>query len=192
MAENSNLNDLHESFNKMKKTLYTTSYDIKKYEYVDITNLIVKENKTEEEWKTLEKFYHLIETLRLVVEDIGTQILRVQEINFENKRDLEIFSKDVIELIDKFIDTLVAINENFNFSSDDIDTRMSEYHLKSLRSNFIKRVNEFRFKFDVNIEQSEINKIKTLINDILDDIIKETISLRVDRLSQILKKQFDE
>lgn len=186
------LSDLHESFNRMKKTLYTTSYDIKKYEYVDITNLIVKDDKTEEDWKILKKFYHLIETLRLVVEDIGTQILRVQVINFDNKSELEIFSKDVIELVDKFIDTLVAINETFNFSSDDIDTRMSEYHLKSLRSNFIKRVNEFRFKFDINIEKTEVNKIKALINDILDDIIKETISLRVDRLSQILKKQFDE
>lgn len=186
-----NLNNLHESFNRMKKTLYTTTYDIKKYEYVDITNLIIKEDKTEEDWKILKKFYHLIETLKLVVEDIGTQILKIQEINFENKSDLELFSKDVIELIDKFIDTLAAINENFNFTSDDIDTRMSEYHLKSLRSNFIKRINEFRFKFDVNIEESEINKIKTLINDMLDDIIKETISLRVERLSQILKKQFE-
>lgn len=189
MSNKENMKNIHESFNKMKKTLYTTSYDIKKYEYVDITNLLVKENKAEEDWKTLRKFYHFISTIKHIVEDIGTQILRIQEINFENKHELELFSKDIIELIDRFIDTLVAINESFNFSSDDIDTRMSEYRLKSLRANFIKKVNEFRFKFDINIEQSEINKIKYITNDILDDIIKETLSLRVDRLTELLEKQ---
>jgi hypothetical protein len=68
---------------------------------------------------------------------------------------------------------------------------MSEYHLKSLRTNFIKKINEIRFKFSINIEDFEIKKIKTLISDILDDIIRETISLRVDRLSEVLRKQFN-
>jgi hypothetical protein len=80
-----NSNDIHESFNKMKKSLYNTSYDIKKYEYVDITNLILKEDKTREEIETLKKFYHLIDTIRLVVEDIGTQILRIQRLDFKDK-----------------------------------------------------------------------------------------------------------
>lgn len=185
-----NMKDLRQSFNKMKKTLYTSSYDVKKYEYKDITNLIMKEDKTQEEEDTLRKFYLLIENIRLVIEDIGTQIVYIQNLNFENKNDLELFSKDMIELIDKFIDTLVAINENFSFSSDDIDTRMSEYRLKSLRTHFIKKVNEFRFKFGVNIDAIEIEKVKSLIHDILDDIIKETISLRVDKLSSILNKHF--
>ena len=184
-----NMKNLHESFNKMKKTLYTASYDVKKYEYIDITNLLVKENKTEEDWKILRKFYHFISTIKYIVEDFGTQILKIQEIDFKNKNDLELFSRDVIELIDRFIDAVVAINENFDFSSDDIDTRMSEYRLKSLRTNFIKRINEFRFKFDVNIEQSEVDKIKYITSDILDDIIKETISLRVDKLIDVLEKQ---
>lgn len=183
------INDLRKSFNKMKKTLYTSSYDVKKYEYADITNLIMKEDKTEEEVEILKRFQSLVDNIRLVVEDIGTQIVEIQHMSFENKNDLELFSKDMIELIDKFIDTLVAINENFSFSNDDIDTRMSEYRLKSLRTNFIKKVNEFRFKFDVNIDPVEIEKIKLLISDILDDIIKETISLRVERLSEVLKKQ---
>lgn len=184
-----NIEDLRKSFNKMKKTLYTSSYDVKKYEYQDVTNLLMKEDKTKEEIETLKKFQSLIESIKLIVEDIGTQIVRIQDMDFNNKGDLEMFSRDMIELIDKFIDTLVAINETFNFSSDDIDTRMSEYRLKSLRTNFIKKINEFRFKFDVNIDPVEIEKVKSLVSDILDDIIKETISLRVDRLSEVLNKK---
>jgi hypothetical protein len=184
-----NIEDIYKSFNKMKNTLYPTSYEIKKYEYVDIANILAKEEKTQEDWEIIEKFHHYISTIKDIIEDIGNQIMAIREINFENKHEVEVFSKEIIELVDKFIDTLAAINNNFRFSNDDVNTRMSEFHLKSLRSKFIKAVNSYKIKFDVNIEKDEIRKIYTFVNDILDDIIREAVSLRVDRLYDVLEKQ---
>ncbi len=189
---NNNLEDIKKSFNKMKNTLYTNTYDIKKYEYTDITSIITKEHKTEEDWKVLEKFYHFITNIKNVVEDLGTEIINVKNLDFNNKNEIELFSRSMIELIDKFIDTLVAINEHFSFKNDDINTRMSEYKLKSLRTKFVQKINKYRIQFDVNADKSEVDKIRVLISDILDDIIKETVSLRIKKLHEVLSRQFED
>lgn len=186
------LEKLNQSFHKMKNTLYTTTYDVKKYKYTDIATLVAKKEKNEDDLIFLKKLYHYFESMKNVVEDLGTEIIKLKEVDFENKNEVEVYSREIIELIDKFIDTLVAINSNFQLSSDDVNTRMSEFHLKSLRSKFIKAVNTFKMKFDVNMDSTERVKIYTFITDIIDDIIKESISLRVVRLYEVLDKQLNQ
>ena len=191
MSDNKrDLSEIRNSFNKMKDTLYTNSYNIKQYKYSSIAEVIAKEDKIPEDWKFIEDLHFYIRNIKNVIEDIGTRIVEIRDIDFNNKNELEKFARDLIELIDKFIDTIVAINEKF--SVGDIDTKMSEHHLKSLRTKFVKKVNEFRLKFDVNMEKNELIKFKILISDLIDDIIKESISLRVKRLDEVLEKQLQD
>lgn len=186
------IKDLRNSFNKMKDTLYTNTYSIKKYQYSSIAEILAKENKTKEEYEFLEDFHFYIRNLRDVIEDVGTSIVTLRSIDFNDKNQLESFARDLIDHIDRFIDTVVAINQKFNLASgSDIDTKMSEHHLKSLRSKFLKKVNEFRMKFDVNIDKAELSKFKVLISDLIDDMIKESISLRVKKLDEVLQSQLN-
>lgn len=189
----SEIKDLRNSFNKMKNTLYTNTYSVKKYQYTTMAEILAKEDKTEEDYKLLKDLHFYIKNILNVIEDIGNNIVELRSIDFNDKNSLESFARDLIDHIDRFIDTVVAMNQKFDLSNgSDIDTKMSEHHLKSLRSKFLKKVNEFRMKFDVNIDKNELTKFKVLIADLIDDIIKESISLRVRKLDDILTSQLEE
>ena len=176
---------LNESFNKIKNILYKKDAFEKRYSFEELAELIAKPLKSEEEEKTLKSIAMFIKAMNESIQDLGTQIMRIKDINFDDRQEIENAAKEIILIIDEFIDSLIALSRTFDFKENRANLKISEVKLKKLRNAIIHSLNEMRFK--INTTDTDKEQVKTLINDIIDNIIDQSVILRIEKLYKVFE-----
>jgi hypothetical protein len=178
---------LNDSFNKIKNILYKRDAFEKRYSFEELANLISTPNKSPVEEETLKSIALFIATMKESIQDLGTQILIVKDIDFEERQSIENGAREIILIIDNFIDALVALDRTFDFKDNTVNIKISETRLKKSRNAIIHNLNEIKFKMEIS--ETDKEQIRTLVNDIIDGVIDQSIMLRVDRLYEILESK---
>jgi len=179
-----------ESFNNMKNRIYKSGNFHDKYNFDELVTILNNENLSKDELEILKLFKKYISNIKDIVEDIGTKICDLQKLDFYNKIRVEEFIREIILLIDGFIDALNAIGDVIEFEDNRINMITSLARLKSLRQSLIQKMVEYnRITAGINFSNDQSNMIQVLIVDIIDSIIIETFKLRILKLYEILSKK---
>ena len=176
---------LNDSFNKIKNILYKRDAFGKRYSFEELASIISKQDKSQEEENTLRSMALFVKAMSESIQDLGTQIMRIKTIDFDNRQDIESTAKDIVIIIDSFIDSLIALSRTFDFKENRVNLKISETKLKKIRNAIIHELNEMRFKIDISDTDKE--QVRILINDIIDNIIDQSVILRIEKLNKVFK-----
>lgn len=180
-----------ESFNNIKNRIYKNNNFASRYDFEELAEILTRSNWNEEELKALSNLKKYINGIKDSVEDIGSKIIDVSNLDFSNKIKVEEFTKEIIVIIDGFVDSLTAVTNVIEFDENRMNVQMSIARLKSLRNSLIQKMNEYsRMTSGVTMNEDQSNFMRVLINDVIDSIIKESFQLRIQKLSEILNKKF--
>lgn len=188
------MSELIEEFNKIKNQLYKK--DLEKLSLTELAELITKKNKTQEEVIIIKKIYLFTNTIKKALIDFGTKIIEINtdvqiiaSENFSEIKETEQKIKEILFLLDVFIDALSAIIRVYKYKESRFDLKKIEYYLKALRNKLLVKTNEYRLTL---IKNDDIEKeIKLFLNDIIDIVIRFSYKLRIlklhDKLKEIIK-----
>lgn len=172
---------LSKSFNSIKNIIYKNNYDIERYDFSEIVELIIKEDLTQEELFALNKIYEYISEIYFSVQDIGTKLVEI-DLVIDNKLKLNQYILEIIEKIDLFIDSLRKIISIFEFDNDYLNIEISLARLETARNSIIKSMNELRFLSSIKINEKRKKRLKIFLTDIIDMIIQESMRLSINKL----------
>lgn len=179
------MSELYEIFNHIKELLYEK--DFEKLDLPELVELILKENKTQKDYDTLKLIYEYIESMEKSLEDLGTVILFMSK--FDEKisvLDLEKKVRDIILIIDRFIDGLAAFQRVIEFDESRLKLKQSLAYLKSLRSIIIKKTNEYKLK--IRRTEFETKSFLQFIADTIDSFLREAYVIRILKIKQVIQK----
>lgn len=187
-------NNIKKAFSSFKNTLYDSSYS--KQKLTDIAELITKENKTKQEYQKINNLLIYIDAMVESLQDIGTKIAEIntsEEIEFDgfknfNKNETHI--KDIVLYMDQFIDALFAFMRTHSNDSSSFELKKSSTYLKAIRDSFVKSSREFKLKIIRNPHEEK--NFRVVINDAIDNFIKEGYSFRILVLRDKLQKAIEE
>ena len=180
-----------ESLNNIKNRIYKNNNFTSRYDFQELAEILTRNDWDVDELEALKHVKEYVNKIKECVEDLGSKIIDVLTVDFSNKIRLGDFVKDIIIIIDEFIDSLSAIINVIEFDENRINVNMSLARLKSLRNSLIKKMNEYtRMTNGVTLDDDNVNFMRVLINDIIDSIIKESFQLRIQKLSEILNSKF--
>lgn len=182
---------LSKSFNVIKNVIYKNNYNIERYDFSEIVELLLKEELTEDERLALIKLHEYIAEIHFSVQDLGTKLMEIDEV-VENKLQLNEYTLEIIEKIDLFIDSLRKIISIFNFDKDYLNIEISLARLETARNSIIKSMNELRFLSSTRIDEKRKKKLKIFLTDIIDMIIEESMRLSIDKLYTRLSKKIND
>lgn len=180
-----------ESFNKIKNRIYKDNNYSNRYDFQELAEILSRSEWSIEELIALRALKRYVFKIKESVEDLGSKIIETIQLDFSNKIRAEEFIRDIIIIIDEFIDSLQAIVNVIEFDENRINVEMSSARLKSLRNSLIKKMNEFNRSSGVTMDLDQTNFMKILVTDIIDSLIKESFQLRIQRLSEILEDKID-
>jgi len=182
---------LMESFNNIKNRIYKNNNFVSRYDFQELAEILTRNDWNNEEIEALKRVKDYVNNIKNCVEDLGSKIIDISIMDFSNKIRLGDFIKEIIVIIDEFIDSLSAIINVIEFEENRINVDMSLARLKSLRNSLIQKINEYtRMTSGVTFSDDNINFMHVLVNDIIDSIIKESFKLRIQKLSEILNSKF--
>jgi len=180
-----------ESFNNIKNRIYKNNNSMSRYDFQELADILTKSQWNEDELEALGLLKGYVNGIKDSIEDLGSKIIEINNIDFSNKIRLNDFLKEIIILIDSFIDSLSAVINVVEFDDNRINVEMSLARLKSLRNSLIHKMNEYsKMTNGITFSVDQSNFMKVLVNDIIDSIIKESFQLRIKKLSEILNNKF--
>lgn len=180
-----------ESFNNIKNTIYKNNTVMSKYDFQELVEILTKSEWNQDELEALGLLKGYVNGIKNNTEDLGSKIIELNNIDFSNKIRLNNFLKEIILLIDGFIDSLSAVINIVEFDDNRINVEMSLARLKSLRNSLIHKMNEYsKMTGGIEFSQDQSNFMKVLVHDIIDSITKESFQLRIQKLSEILNNKF--
>lgn len=131
------------------------------------------------------------------IEDLGTEIL---ELSTENKDSygVEVIETDdimkhtqkMILLIDQFIDSFSVMVRSIDFEEERFELKYRESYLKSIRNKLIGIVQKLKLRSNVLNNEDEI-KIKTFINDMIDLTIRQSVSMKLKDLYNLIVEKLN-
>ena len=182
------INDkIQNSFNSIKNIVYNNKLN-EKYSFEEMVDVLIADDFTEEELIKLKELYKCVDDIKIVVEDLGTKLLDINDIDFSKKYIIESEVKEIILLIDIFIDSLNKITQIIEFKENRINVIKSVARLKSLRANIIKKV----INTKVSLQKTNPKVVKMIILDIIDSLIKESYKLRIIKMHQLITKKISD
>lgn len=180
-----------ESFNNIKNRIYKNNTSMSRYDFQELAEILTKSEWNEDELEALGLLKGYVNGIKNSVEDLGSKIIELNSIDFSNKIRLNDFLKEIILLIDCFIDSLSAVIDVVEFDDNRLNVEMSLARLKSLRNSLIHKMNEYsRMTGGIEFSQDQSTFMKVLVHDIIDSITKESFQLRIQKLSEILNNKF--
>jgi len=180
-----------ESFNNIKNKIYKNDSNMSRYDFQELAEVLIKSDWNEEELQSLGLLKGYINGIKNSVEDLGSKIIETTLLDFTNKIRVNDFLKEIILLIDEFIDSLSAVINIIEFDENRINIKLSLANLKSIRNSLIHKMNEYsRMTNGITFSEDQSNFMRILINDIIDSIIKESFKLRIQKLFEILNNKF--
>lgn len=180
-----------ESFNNIKNRIYKNNTSMSRYDFQELAEILTKSEWNQDELQALGQLKGYVNGIRDSIEDLGSKIIELNDVDFSNKIRLNDFLKEIILLIDGFIDSLAAVISVVEFDDNRINVEMSLARLKSLRNSLIQKMNEYsKMTNGITFSEDQSNFMKVLVNDIIDSIIKESFQLRIQKLSEILNNKF--
>jgi hypothetical protein len=188
------MSEIKDSFNKIKNILYKKNEETRSL--IDLVEFIQKPIKTEEDIKLIKRLKSYTDRMIQCINDLGTKSIvlntKIEEFQegLDIDNDLDIQVKEIILIIDQFVDGLSVLIRTFDFKTEYFQLKRSEYYIKSYRSNLIKKLHEFNLKTQINKEDEKT--ILILINDIIDVVIKESSKLRLKKMNEVLSREYSE
>lgn len=181
---------IKQSFNNIKNRIYKNDQAVERYDFNEIAEILSQEKWNEEETQSLKIFKRYIFGMKESVEDLGSKVLEAQKIDFKNKIRVEEFIKEIIIIIDTFIDSLSAITEIIDFEESRINVTMSIARIKSLRLSIIEKTNEYnRMTSGVDLTEDKAEFIRLMVIDIIDSMVKESFKLQISKISSVLDRK---
>jgi len=182
-------NELHEIFERIKKTLYEKDYN--KLDLPELVELILKENKTANDIKNLKLIYEYIIRMERSLENLGTITTKIDELNKDSTTtsDIELQVRNLIEIVDQYIDSSSAILRVVDFKESKLILKQSLAYLKATRYLIISKTNEYKLKINKNTLDKKVF-LKFLI-DIIDTFVREAYITRILKIKQVLEKTID-
>lgn len=186
--------DIRNSFNKIKNIVYKKNERARTLE--DLVAFIQQPNKTEEDIKLIKRLYSYTEKMLQASNDLGTKSMilntkidELQEgLELSDQSDIESHIKEIVLIIEKFVDSLSAMIRSFDFKNEYFELKKSEHYVKAYRSNLIKKLHEFKLKNMINKEDEKTLYI--FVNDVIDVIINESSKLRLKKLNEVLGREY--
>lgn len=176
-----------EAFNNIKNRIYKKRNYNTHYDFQELAEILVQDDWSEDEKEVLKAFKQYVNSIKFSVEDLGSKIIDVTTLDLSNKIRLEEFIKDIILIIDEFVDSLVAITNIIEFDDNRINIEMSQTRLKSLRNSLIQKMNEYNRKVNgITLDEDQTKFMRVLLTDIIDSIVEESFKLRIQKLSDVL------
>lgn len=176
-----------ESFNNIKNRIYKNNNFSTRYDFQELAEILSRNDWDKDEREALDLLKKYVNSIKFSVEDLGSKIIDVTVIDFSNKIRLEEFIRDIILIIDEFVDSLVAITNVIEFDENRVNIEMSLARLKSLRNSLIQKMNEYNRKIaGITLNNDQAKFMSILLTDIIDSIIKESFQLRIQKLSEVL------
>lgn len=179
-----------EEFNKIKNILYKKEFE--KLPLPELAELILKKIKTKEDKEVIEKLFIFSKAIRQSLLDFGTKILELNtdiEVHssesFSPIKNLEENIKEILFLLDSFIDALAALNKIIEYKESRLELKKAEYYLKSIREKLLEKVKEYRLLLIKKKDFEE--EFKHFLNDLIDIIIRTAYKLRIIKLYDKLK-----
>ena len=182
------------SFNRMKNILYKKNERVRTLE--DVVLIIQKEHKSEEDKQLLKKIKSFVDSMIDSMNDLGTKSIVMNSsidedffsgLELNQSDDVDHHVKDIVIIIDQFIDALSAMIRTLEFKNERFYLKKTEYYIKSYRNNLIKKLHEFKLKSAIN--NSDNQNFLFFVNDVIDVVIKEGHNLRLKKLSEVLERE---
>lgn len=179
-----------ESFNNIKNRIYKNNNFSSRYDFQELAEILTRSDWDEEEMEALQLLKRYVNGIKFSVEDLGSRIIDATTIDFSNKIRLEEFIRDIVLIIDEFVDSLVAITTVIEFDENRMNIEVSLARLKSLRNSMIQKMNEYsRMTSGITLNEDQTAFMRVLLTDIMDSIIKESFQLRIKKLSEVLNSK---
>lgn len=189
-----NTRKLLASFNRIKNILYKK--ETKSHAFRKLQDILSSE-LSEDDKQLLLKIAEYIKAMQKSIEDLGTEIL---ELTVENKDSygVEVIDADdimkhvqkMILLIDSFIDSFSAMVRSMDFEEERFELKYRESYLKSIRHKLIGIVQKLKLKSNMLNNEDEI-KIKIFINDMIDMTIRQSVSMRLKDLHNLIVEKLN-
>jgi len=187
------MSEIIDSFNRIKNIIYKKNETTRTLE--DLVRFIQKKNKTEDDIQLISQLNLYSKAMVGAVNDLGTEsiLLNTKIVSFQEGLDIEeenieTHIKEIILIVDKFIDSLSAMIRTFDFKSENFQLKKSEHYVKSYRANLIKKLHEFKLKSMINYEDE--TNLYMFVNDVIDVVIKEGYKLRLKKLNEVLSRDY--
>ncbi len=181
-----------ESFNNIKNRIYKNSIVFNRYDFQELAEILTRTDWDFEEIQALKLVRDYVNKIKESVEDLGSKIIDLSSIDMSNKIRLGEYVKDIVFIIDEYIDSLSAITNVVEFDENRINVEMSLARLRSLRNSVIQKMNEYsRMTNGIILSTENSELMRVLISDIIDSLIKESFKLRIQKLSEVLNSKLN-
>ena len=183
------MHELIEIFTEIKNNLYNRSNQ--KYSFIKLYKIINKKNKTDKENMYLKKLFICVNKMKQILSNLGTRLFNITIDEYKTKySNVILFDnmdgqlKELVVLIDKFIEGLKIFN-NFYIDKDSFKIKKTLYYLIEVRNYLYKNI----LKYSKLLLKNEIeeNKLKRMLNDVIDIFIQKGYKLEVIKLYNVLK-----
>ncbi len=182
------MSELYEIFTRIKNYLYEK--DFEKFDLPELVELIIKENKTQKDYDSLNSIYEYVDKMEKSLEDLGTTVLSMSEIKkCAPITEIEIQVRDIIMTVDQFIDGLAAILRVVEFEESKLKMKQSLAYLKSIRSLVISKTNEYKLKIVKN--QMDTDSFMRFLTDTIDTFLREAYVIRILKIKEVIKKNIN-
>jgi NurA-like 5'-3' nuclease len=143
---------------------------------------------TVEIFKQLKKY---VNTMKDCVEDLGSKVVESMKLDFKNKIHVEEFVREMVEVIDIFDDSLVAMTRIIDFEENRINVKMTLARLKNMRQSLVEKMNKMsKFSVGLDLDDDQAKLMEVTVSDVIDSILKESYQLQIQKLSEVLNRKF--
>lgn len=179
------MSELYDIFIRIKKHLHEK--DFEKFDLPELVELILKEDKTQQELEILVSVYEYVSKMEKSLEDLGTIILRISQFKKGIQiNEIEIEVRNIILTVDQFIDGLAAFLRIIDFKESKLKLKQSLAYLKSIRSLIIQKTNEYKLK--INKTSLDTETFLRFITDTIDTFLREAYVIRILKIKEVIQK----
>ena len=183
------MNELYNIFLRIKKHLHEK--DFEKFDMPELVELILEEDKTDEDIQSLINVYEYIVKMEESLEDLGTTVLDISKIDINNVSvsDIELSVRNIILTVDQFIDGLAALMRTVEFTESKLKLKQSLAYLKSTRGFIISKTNEYKLK--IKKSTLDTDTFIRFLTDTIDTFLREAYVIRILKIKEVILKTVD-